>query len=63
MEKSVKEYKKPCLNKIKIDKDISLIMLSTPGGGDPPFRRKNPNGPTGNTGRKDQPFPSPFKKQ
>lgn len=62
MENSNKEYKKPSLNKIKIDKDISLIMLSTPGGGDPPFRRKNPNGPTGPTGKSHDPYPSPFKK-
>jgi hypothetical protein len=31
-----KIYQKPVFAKVIIDKDISLVMQSTPGGGDPP---------------------------
>ncbi|MDP4266937.1 MAG: hypothetical protein Q8880_05840 [Bacteroidota bacterium] len=31
-----KRYTKPIMKTIIIDKDISLIMQSNPGGGDPP---------------------------
>lgn len=35
--KTKKQYKKPLVKKHKLDNNISLVMMSVPGGGNPPW--------------------------
>ena len=50
-----KKYTKPEVEKIKLDRDISFVMMSTPGG-DPPSKRHRDD-----DGGEETPFGSPFR--